>query len=119
MGPMRWFLNHESYADTYAPLPTTLIMPADRIKPLIAEDGTFAFYGTGTMPKLRGIFLSLGGNTMDLVVGMDARAEYLQQAEGGLFRLRVYERFALRLKDLSSIIRLDFQEIKQPTPKRS
>jgi uncharacterized linocin/CFP29 family protein len=112
-GPYALVLHNEPYADTYAPLPTTLIMPADRIRPLM----TAGFYGTGTLPaegvepknrKTTGILVSLGGNTMDLVVGMDAITAFLQEDTEGRYRFRVYERFALRLKDKTAVIRLAF-----------
>src|SRR5262245_34857846 len=112
-GPYALALHNEPYADTYAPLATTLIMPADRIRPLM----TAGFYGTGTLPakgatpsvrETTGILVSLGGNTMDLVVGMDAITAFLQEDTEGRWRFRVYERFALRLKDKTSVIRLEF-----------
>jgi uncharacterized linocin/CFP29 family protein len=103
-GPYALVLRTEPHADTYSPLPVTLIMPADRIKPLVMA----GFYGTGTLPPLRGLLVSLGGNTMDLIMGVDAVTEFLQVDPGRLYRFRVYERFALRLKDPSSIIELDF-----------
>ena len=112
-GPYALVLHNEPYADTYAPLRTTLIMPADRIRPLM----TAGFFGTGTLPaqgaaphqrETTGIVVSLGGNTMDLVVGMDSFTAFLQEDTQGLYRFRVYERFALRLKDTSSVIRLEF-----------
>ncbi len=118
-GPYVLVLHHRPYADTYAPLPVTLITPADRIKPLV-EAG---FYGTGTLPelpepsgtdtlpKLTGILMSLGGNTVDLVIGMDATTAFLQEDPEGLYRFRVYERFALRLKDPSAVMRLEFRSI--------
>ena len=105
-GPYALVLHHEPYADTYAPLATTLIMPADRIKPLVTE----GFRGTGTLPELRGILVSLGGNTMDLVMGMDTTTAFLQEDTEGNYRFRVFERFALRLKDESSVIRLEFEK---------
>lgn len=105
-GPYALVLHHVPYADTYAPLEKTLIMPADRIKPLVTE----GFYGTGTLPELRGILVSLGGNTMDLVMGMDAKTAFLQEDPDGRYRFRVFERFALRLKDTSSVIRLEFKK---------
>ncbi len=131
-GPYVCVLNFQPYADTYAPLPTTLIIPADRIKPLVTqmwshngmptnEEAMSAhqrdmhtygkvpqYYGTGTIARFNGIFLSLGGNTMDLVVGMDAKTEYTNQDKDGNYCFRVYERFALRLKDPTSTIRLEF-----------
>jgi uncharacterized linocin/CFP29 family protein len=103
-GPYALVLQHEQYADTYAPLATTLIMPADRIKPLV----TAGFYGTGTVPPLTGLLVSLGGNTMDLVVGMDVTASFLQEDPDGRYRLRVWERFALRRKDETAVIQLNF-----------
>ncbi|MGH9958285.1 MAG: encapsulin, partial [Pyrinomonadaceae bacterium] len=105
-GPYALVLQHEPYADTYAPLATTLIMPADRIKPLVTD----RFYGTGTVPPLTGLLVSLGGNTMDLVVGMDVTTSFLQEDPDGRYRLRVWERFALRRKDSSAIIKLEFLE---------
>lgn len=113
-GPYALVLHNEPYADTYAPLPTTLIMPVDRIAPLMTE----GFYGTGTLPafgdtprdrKTQGILVSLGGNTMDLVVGMDAMTAFMQEDPEGRYRFRVYERFALRLKDKTAIMRLEFE----------
>jgi hypothetical protein len=95
------------YADTYRSLPTTLIYPALRIKSLV----TAGFYGTGTLPPNTGVLVSLGGNTMDLAVGIDPTTEFVQEEAlgGGRFRYRVYERFTLRLKDDTGVIVLDFQ----------
>jgi hypothetical protein len=137
-GPYALVLHNEPYADTYRPLEKTLIMPADRIKPLITDGW---FHGTGTLalyswpkrlenegpkadreppkddkepPKPEkietpGVLLSLGGNTMDLVMAQQPMTEVLQRLErSGDWLFRVYERFALRLKDPSAVIRLDF-----------
>lgn len=113
-GPYALVLRTEPFADTHAPLRTTLIMPADRIKPLLADDGRGGrhFYGTGTLPVDPlpvGVMVSIGGNTMDLVVGVDATTAFLQEDQTGLYRFRVFERFALRLKDDSAIVLLEFQ----------
>jgi len=103
-GPYALVLHTIPYADTYAPLASTLIMPADRIKPLV----TAGFYGTGTLSDLTGVLVSLGGNTMDLVVGMDTITAFMQEDPQGRYLFRVYERFALRLKDESAVIRFNF-----------
>lgn len=105
-GPYALALHSDVYADTFAPLKTTLIMPADRIKPLV----TAGFYGTGTLPPFTGVLVSLGGNTMDLVVGMDAITAFLQEDTEGLYQFRVFERFTLRLKDVTAVIKLDFKQ---------
>src|SRR5262249_48649691 len=50
-GPYALVLRTEVYADTFAPLPETLAMPADRIKPLVP----LGFYGAGTLPPSTGL----------------------------------------------------------------
>jgi uncharacterized linocin/CFP29 family protein len=109
-GPYALVLHSDIYADTHAPLEHTLIMPADRIRPLVEK----GFYGTGTLPQKRGVLLSLGGNTMDLTVTYDAAPEFLSYARGNdgggaMYSLQVRERFALRLKDKKAVRRLEFQ----------
>jgi uncharacterized linocin/CFP29 family protein len=123
-GPYALVLQTTPYADTYAPVAAGLVITADRIKPLM----TAGFYGGGTLPSqiqasvsftppaapagsasFTGVLVSLGGNTMDLVVGLDATTSYMQQDSNGNYRFRVLERFALRLKDTSGVIRLEFQ----------
>ena len=104
-GPYAAVFQHVPYADTYAPLATTLIMPADRIKPLVKE----GFFGTGTLPALTGFMISLGGNTVDLVMAVDATTAFLQEDPDGRFRFRVFERFAVREKDPTSVVRFEFR----------
>jgi uncharacterized linocin/CFP29 family protein len=104
-GPYALVLHDAVYADTYAPLKTTLIMPADRIRPLV----TAGFYGTGTLPAFTGLLMSLGGNSMDLAVGVDATTAFLQEDTNRLDQFNVFERFTLRLKDKTAIIKLEFE----------
>jgi uncharacterized linocin/CFP29 family protein len=109
-GPYALVLPTRAYADAHAPLVNTLIMPADRIKPLVTHGEMTHFYGTGTLPADSGVMVSLGGNSMDLVVGMDAMAAFMQDDTEGRCRFRVFERFVLRLKDNTAVIRLNFQQ---------
>jgi uncharacterized linocin/CFP29 family protein len=112
-GPYALTLHTIPYADAHAPLATTLIMPADRIKPIM----TAGFYGSGTLvahpegpePLFTGSLVNVGGNTMDLVVGLDATTAFMQQDVDGNYRFRVVERVALRIKDIRALIRLEFQ----------
>ncbi|MFH0341568.1 MAG: encapsulin [Chromatiales bacterium] len=112
-GPYALVLPTRAYADAHAPLANTLIMPADRIRPLVTHGEMTHFYGTGTLPEDSGVMVSLGGNSMDLVVGMDATAAFMQDDTEGRCRFRVFERFALRLKDNTAVIRLNFEQ-RQP-----
>ena len=112
-GPYALVLQTTPYADTYAPVAAGLVITADRIKPLT----TAGFYGSGTLPTANlpgaavssGVLVSLGGNTMDLVVGLDATTSFMQQDPNGTYRFRVVQRFALRLKDTTGVVRLEFQ----------
>jgi uncharacterized linocin/CFP29 family protein len=111
-GPYALTLHTIPYADAHAPL-GSLIMPADRIKPIM----TAGFYGSGTLvahplgpePLFTGSLVNVGGNTMDLVVGLDATTAFMQQDIDGNYRFRVVERVALRVKDIRALIRLEFQ----------
>jgi uncharacterized linocin/CFP29 family protein len=104
------------YADTWAPLPSTLQTPADRIMNGLAKKG---FYSTGTLPSSppKGILVSPGEDTMDLVVALDATPEFLgtdpTNSESNNFQ--VTERLALRIKvkEPSAIVRLEFAQAKQ------
>jgi hypothetical protein len=40
---------------------------------------------------------------------MDATTAFMQEDPEGRYRFRVYERFALRLKDKTAVIRLEFE----------
>jgi|CZKU01.1.fsa_nt_gi uncharacterized linocin/CFP29 family protein len=60
-----------------------------------------------------GIVVSLGGNTMDLVRGKmsheeDVIVRFEQKDVDGNYRFRVVERFALRLKDITAVVQLQF-----------
>lgn len=98
-------LYSDLFADTYAPLAGTLVMPADRIRPLVSQ----GFYGTGTLPEATGLLVSLGGDTMDVVVGVNPTTVFQQMDNDGIYRFRVFERFALRIKDPTAIVNLYFR----------
>jgi len=104
-GPYALVLHTDIYADTYAPLEKTLIMPADRIRPLMDK----GFFGTGTLPPLSGLLLSVDGNTIDLVIGRNAATAFMQEERGELYLFRVFERFAVRDKDATGRVKLGFK----------
>lgn len=107
-GPFALILEDLPYGDAYAPLPNTLITAGDRIKCITAS----GFFGTGTLPAdpyPTGLLVSIGGNTMDLVVGYDGTTTFLQEDEAGFYRFRVAKRFALRLKDPEAVIKFVYK----------
>jgi len=106
-GPYSLVLPTVPFADTRRPLANTLIMPADRIIPLVEG----RFYGSGTLPEEPnplGLLISIGGNSIDMVIGQDATTAFVQEDNEGMYRFRVFERFALRDKDPRSRILLKF-----------
>ncbi len=142
-GPYVCVLHYYPWADSFAPLANTLILPADRIKPIM-EEGYHAsvalpgvpapqnpqvaaqmpnppiiptadlYPASGvipaeTQPQAMGLVISLGGNTVDLVNGLDPVTAFSQLDPTGNYLFRVLTRFALRLKDPGAVIRLEFQ----------
>jgi hypothetical protein len=66
-----------------------------------------------------GLVVSLGGNTMDLVRGRmseheDVIVRFEQKDVDGNYRFRVVERFALRLKDITAVVQLQFMASNAP-----
>jgi len=127
-------LHTNVYADTYAALPTTLAVPAERIKGLVSEHfygssplppftttpvngGQMLvsehFYGSSALPPFTGVVVAIDGDTMDLVTGQAPFTEFTQ-VNNSQWIFRLYERIGLRLKDPTAVVRLEFQKEKKP-----
>lgn len=105
-GPFALVLESTIYADTYAPLPSTLVTTADRLIPLLPG----GFYGTGTLPESTGFLVSLGGEPTTIYVGVDAITGYTQEDEEGGHRFRVFERVQFVARDPQAYIKLEFEK---------
>jgi uncharacterized linocin/CFP29 family protein len=103
-GPYALVLPPEKYADAHAPLRTTLIMPADRIRPLM----TAGFYASGTLPANQGVMVSLGG-TVDVAIAVHGATAFTLVDSDETRRFRIYERFTVRIKVPESLVLLDFE----------
>ena len=103
-GPYALVLPPEQYADAHAPLRTTLIMPADRIKPLM----TAGFYASGTLPEKQGVMVSLGG-TVDVAIAVHGATSFALVNPDETRRFRIYERFTVRIKVPQSLVLLSFE----------
>lgn len=104
-GPYALILESAIYADTFSPLPTTLVTTADRITPLV----TGGFYGTGTLPPSTGLLISLGGEPTTTHVGQEAITAYTQEDQDGNARFRVFERVQIIARDPRAFIKLEFK----------
>jgi uncharacterized linocin/CFP29 family protein len=103
-GPYALALDSMSYANAFAPVGESLALPADRIAPLVAQ----GFVSAGALPESTGVLFSVGGATVDIAVGSDPATAFSQVDPDGTFRFRVFERFALRIKDAGAVLALKF-----------
>src|SRR5262249_29785881 len=100
------FLPTKVYADTFVPpSDSSLVTTAERIRPL-AEGG---FYGTGTLPELRGLLVALGGDPINLYVGREATTEFVRK-EGSKDIFRVVERVQFVARDVRALVVLNFEK---------
>lgn len=102
--PHALFLESRIFADTYAPLPTTLVTTADRLIPLLQG----GFYDTGALPARTGLLVSLAGEPTTLYVNQDAITAYMVENQG-IYRFRVFERVQFVARDPRCFVRLDFK----------
>jgi uncharacterized linocin/CFP29 family protein len=80
----------------------SLVLPSDRIRPLI--EGSLA--RTGTLPREGGILFSLPGNPVEIVVAKEIGVTFLQVSDNGHPVYRVSERFVLRVKEPDSMVKI-------------
>jgi len=104
-GPYALALSSAVYADTFVPISGTTVLPADQIKPLVNR----GLVDTGGLPAGHGLIASLGGNTLDLVITVEPTSMFVQVDEKGIYQFRVFERWALRIKDPGALVRLVFK----------
>jgi uncharacterized linocin/CFP29 family protein len=104
-GPYAAVFSSEQWGDLHEFLENTLIMPADRVR-AITDAG---LYGSGSVANNTAFLVSLGGNTMDLVIGVAPITAVMQQDTNGFWRFRVFERFALRLKLQDAVVRFEYR----------
>jgi hypothetical protein len=75
------------------------LLPSDTAE---AAAGLPAFYGS---------LVALDGNTVDLVAAIDPTVTFVQKDTDQNTVFRVFRRFALRIKDYSALVRLEFDNV--------
>jgi uncharacterized linocin/CFP29 family protein len=106
-GPFACVLGSDLFDDAHTPRTRSMVLPADRIKPLLRGP----LLRSGLMDDATGILVSLSGTDIDLVVATPPRVQFLQVKEDAKYLFRVYEKFTMRIKDPGAIEEL------QPKPK--
>jgi uncharacterized linocin/CFP29 family protein len=109
----------------YEPIGSGTALPRDRLEPLIGRELQHASaidvpptefaddQGRVEKWRSRGVLLSLAGDSVDLAIAAEATPEFRQVDAQGRYVFSVFERFALRIKDLDAIAPLTF---KKPSP---
>jgi uncharacterized linocin/CFP29 family protein len=98
LGPFACVLGHDLFVDAHSPDASSLVLPADRITPML----TGPLLRSSSIEKNVGIVVSLSGDPIDLVVATPPKVQFLQVTGQAKFLFRVYERFVLRIKERST-----------------
>jgi uncharacterized linocin/CFP29 family protein len=88
-----------------------LVLPSDRIRPLIEGP----LLRTGSLPKDKGVLVSLAAKPVEIVVASDIHVRFLQVTLQPRYVYRVSQRFVLRIKEPNAIVALDTKTV---TPKK-
>ena len=102
-GPYACVLGSMAFDQAHVPCKDSLVLPADRITPLLAGP----LLRCGSMPKGLGVVLPTSGEAIDLVVATPPRAQFLQVDANAKYLFRVYERIVLRIKDPCAVQSLE------------
>jgi uncharacterized linocin/CFP29 family protein len=108
--PFVCVLGRAAFRAAHDPMGDSMVLPADRIEPLIGRQllrASVLDYLEDT--QIAGVVLSLAGDSMDLVVAVEATPEFTQVDTEGHYVFRVFERLALRIKDNYAIVRLEYE----------
>jgi uncharacterized linocin/CFP29 family protein len=96
-------LGQDLFTDANTPSPGSLVLPRDRLDGLLAGG---PLHRSSVLGKDEGLLLSLGGEPMDRAVALAPRFEFLRIGAKDVRECRVFERFALRLKEPDSVLPL-------------
>jgi uncharacterized linocin/CFP29 family protein len=96
-------LGQTLFTDANTPSAGSLVLPKDRLEKLLAGGPV---HRSSVLPPEQGLLMSLGGEPMDRAVAVAPKFEFLRIENNETRVCRVFERFALRLKEKESVIKL-------------
>jgi uncharacterized linocin/CFP29 family protein len=105
-GPFAVVLGQELFVVAQAPNKESLVLPQDRIIPLLGGGPLLRSSTLDANGGLSGVVVALGGRPVELVVASDLSVQFLQVTDDPYFLFRVRESIALRVKETEAIIRL-------------
>lgn len=116
LSPFALILGRKLFVTAHTPDKNSLVLPADRIKPLL--DGPLL--RSSTIPEHQGVLVSLASDLVDLVIAKDMSAKYLQATLEPRYVFRVSERITLRVKQPRAIIAFSLNsESKSPNTSKT
>jgi uncharacterized linocin/CFP29 family protein len=121
VAPYVCVFGREPFQAAFAPIKGSTVLPRDRIEPLIGRELLHASgidippEGSGLTEKWqsRGVVLSMADEPIDLALAVEATLEFRQVGLDGKYMFSVFERFALRIKDVQAIVPLQFETRKE------
>jgi uncharacterized linocin/CFP29 family protein len=123
VAPYVCVFGRKPFQEAYKPINNSTVLPRDRIEPLIGRELLHAS-GIDLLPRKgerydaklgagnwdsRGVLLSMADEPIDLALAAEATPEFRQVDLDGKYVFSVFERFALRIKDVNAIVPLKFQ----------
>jgi uncharacterized linocin/CFP29 family protein len=104
MGPYHLILGRSAFVAALTPNAPALVLPKDRIEPLLASP-------IRRSPELepdKGVLLSVGGDPADRVVAVEPNVRFIETTAQDRYRFRVYGVLALRRKEPEAAVSLEF-----------
>ncbi len=102
LAPFAVFLANDLFRLAYKPANGSLVLPRDRIEPFVGGP----LLRSSALPESQGLVVSLAGDPVDIVVAVDASAQFLYIDRAARYVFRVYERLAPRIKDPLAVVQL-------------
>jgi len=102
VGPFACVLGDDLFLDANTPNHNSMVLPSDRITPFLNGP----LLRSSTLPRDRGVVVSLAGAPVDLVIAKDMSVQFLQISFEPLYVFRVYERMHLRIKERDAVVLL-------------
>ena len=127
VAPYVCVFGRKPFQEAFTPINNSTVLPRDRIEPLIGRELLHAS-GIDILPyepkryvnpttvdewPRRGVLLSMANEPIDLALAAEATVEFRQVELSGKYVFSVFERFALRIKDVQAIVPLQFETRKE------
>lgn len=101
-GPYALVLSQNLFVDAETPNEKSLVLPSDRIQPLLEGP----LLRSTVLPVNEGVLVSLAGNPIEIVVANEIHVRFLQLTTETLHAYRVSEKFVLRIKEPGAVLTL-------------